>query len=294
MLHGLHLTFTGRAGHERSSRPVLHLSNKDIQQSPWKSATNQKTNRSWLAGTILDGTTPMLRRSRKEKMKTFGPWLNRSMLSKRLNTIVTAIATPVRPCNNNFFHVVTLLTGAGTHARTQGIVKATLVTEKNLPKHLKQSMFAEEREWPVLCRYSSEPGDPGLDVSISSSCIWLQSADKEQDRIPQPRGFAMKVFDVHGEFFDAGKDIPTQDIEFNSTPALDLANARVTREIIDLRIKYGNNQPELYKHLEARSDTDLQKFRDQVRNTHLESTRQYSQTAYRFGDCHEILPGPKF
>jgi hypothetical protein len=66
----------------------------------------------------------------------------------------------------------------------------------------------------------------------------------------------MKVSDVHGDFFDDGKDIPTQDIEFNSTPALDLANARVTREIIDLRIKYGNNQPELYKHLEARSDAD--------------------------------------
>jgi hypothetical protein len=49
----------------------------------------------------------------------------------------------------------------------------------------------------------------------------------------------MKVFDVHGDFLDEGKDIPTQDIEFNSTPALDLANARVTREIIDLRIKYG-------------------------------------------------------
>jgi hypothetical protein len=47
----------------------------------------------------------------------------------------------------------------------------------------------------------------------------------------------MKVFDVHGDFFDEGKDIPTQDMEFNSTPALDLASARVTREIIDLRIK---------------------------------------------------------
>jgi hypothetical protein len=70
----------------------------------------------------------------------------------------------------------------------------------------------------------------------------------------------MKVFDVHGDFFDEGKDIPTQDIEFNSTPALDLANARVTREIIDLRIKYGNNQPELYKHLEARNDTICRNF----------------------------------
>ena len=95
----------------------------------------------------------------------------------------------------------------------------------------------------------------------------------------------MKVFSVDGDFLEAGKGIPTQDIEFNSTPALDLADAKTTREIIDLRIKYGNNQPELYKHLEARPDTDLQKFRDTVRNTHLESTRQYSQTAYRFGDC---------
>ena len=84
--------------------------------------------------------------------------------------------------------------------------------------------------------------------------------------------------------FDAGKDCPTQDIEFNSAPALDLANAKTTREIIDLRIKYGNNQPELHKHLETRKDTVLQKFRDTVRNTPLESTGQYSQTAYRFGD----------
>ncbi|EHY56171.1 hypothetical protein ABEF92_005439 [Exophiala dermatitidis] len=134
----------------------------------------------------------------------------------------------------------------------------------NLPAHLKQSMFAEEREWPVLCRYSSEPGDPGLD-----------------DRIPQPRGFAMKVFDVHGEHFDAGKGLhlSTQDIEFNSTPALDLADAKTTREIIDLRIKFGNNQAELYKQLDARKDTELQKARDAVRNTHLESTGQHSQTA---------------
>ena len=94
----------------------------------------------------------------------------------------------------------------------------------------------------------------------------------------------MKVFNVYGDMFDAGKDFPTQDIEFNSTPALDIADAKTSREIIDLRIKFGNNQPELYKHLEARDDTDLQKYRDTVRNTHLESTRQYSQTAYRFGD----------
>ena len=93
----------------------------------------------------------------------------------------------------------------------------------------------------------------------------------------------MKVFNVHGEMFEGGDEIPTQDIEFNSTPALDLADAKTTKEIIDLRMKHGGDQKELYKHLENRKDTDLQKFRDSVRNTHLEATRQYSQTPYRFG-----------
>lgn len=51
----------------------------------------------------------------------------------------------------------------------------------------------------------------------------------------------MKVFNVPGEMFEAGKDVPTHDIEFNSTPALDLADAKTTKEIIDLRIKYGGN-----------------------------------------------------
>ena len=76
-------------------------------------------------------------------------------------------------------------------------------------------MFAEEREWPVLCRYSSEPGDPGLDVSLSCDSMFVETDPSPQDRIPQPRGFAMKVFDVHGEMLDAGKGIPTQDIEFS-------------------------------------------------------------------------------
>ena len=94
----------------------------------------------------------------------------------------------------------------------------------------------------------------------------------------------MKIFGVTGQMFPEGAECPTQDIEFNSTPALDLADAKTTKEIIDLRLKYGGDQAELYKHLEKRSDTALQKARDSVRNTHLESTRQYSQTAYRFGD----------
>jgi hypothetical protein len=53
----------------------------------------------------------------------------------------------------------------GTHARTQGIVKGTFIVSNDLPQHLKQSeLFERGAEYPVACRYSSEPGDPGLDV----------------------------------------------------------------------------------------------------------------------------------
>lgn len=94
----------------------------------------------------------------------------------------------------------------------------------------------------------------------------------------------MKLFNVKGDMFEAGAAFPTQDIEFNSTPALDLADAKTTREIIDLRIKYGGDPKELYSHLEKRGDCPLQTARDKVYNTHLEATRQYSQTAFRFGE----------
>ncbi|KAI9714353.1 MAG: hypothetical protein M1820_000314 [Bogoriella megaspora] len=157
---------------------------------------------------------------------------------------------------------------SGTHARTHGIIKGKMIVSNDLPPHLKQTeLFSKGGEFPLAARYSTEPGDPGLD-----------------DRIPQPRGFAIKVFDVHGDMFDAGKDYPTHDIEFNSTPALDLADTKTTKEIIGLRIAHGADKKKLYEELEKRDDTSLQKARDEVRNTHLESTRQYSQTAYRFGD----------
>lgn len=94
----------------------------------------------------------------------------------------------------------------------------------------------------------------------------------------------MKVFNVKGEKFDLGNDYPTQDIEFNSTPALDLADAKTAKEIVDLRIKHVNNMDALKAALNERDDAPLQMARYQTPNTHMESTRFYSQTAYRFGD----------
>lgn len=94
----------------------------------------------------------------------------------------------------------------------------------------------------------------------------------------------MKLFGVEGEMFEEGRDAPTQDMEFNSIPFLDLADARRAKEILSLRLKHGEDIAGLYKELDTRPDGELIKSQDKVRSTHLESTRQYSQTAYRFGN----------
>ena len=147
-----------------------------------------------------------------------------------------------------------LLNGVlSTHGRTQGLVRGKLIVG-DLPPHFAQTeLFSTPGGFPIAMCYSPEPGDSGLD-----------------DRIPQPCGLGMKVFNVRGEMFDTRKDFPTQDIKFNSTTALDLADAETTKKIINLRIKCGGYKKELYKHLEGRKDTELQKVRDEVRNTHLD------------------------
>ena len=75
----------------------------------------------------------------------------------------------------------------GTHARTQGLVKGKLVVLDNLPQHLRQSMFTRAGEYPVVCRYSSEPGDPGLDVR-SPALIPAQRADTLRTAYPSHEG----------------------------------------------------------------------------------------------------------
>ena len=62
----------------------------------------------------------------------------------------------------------------------------------------------------------------------------------------------MKVFNVQGEMFEPDKDFPTQDIEFNSTPALYLADAKTTKEILGLGLKHGYNTTEQDSKIEER------------------------------------------
>lgn len=85
----------------------------------------------------------------------------------------------------------------------------------NLPAHLAQSMFANPSKHPVALRFSSEP------------------TDMVPDNVPQPRGLGLKIFNVEGrKLRPDGQDPKTQDIEFNSSPILELGNAVTCRDIV--------------------------------------------------------------
>jgi hypothetical protein len=125
----------------------IQRSNGLERRSQWIPATTQRTRRSCLGGITSNGATRMLRRSQREKPKIFRQW-------QQINAIHKAQYNRHRHCYSGMDEKLTsrcrVADVAGTHARTQGIVKRTLV-EKNLPTRLKQSMFAGEKEWPVLC-----------------------------------------------------------------------------------------------------------------------------------------------
>jgi hypothetical protein len=66
------------------------------------------------------------------------------------------------------------------HAKSHGILAGELRIEPDLPAHLAQGLFAAPRTYPVIVRFSTSPGE------------------LRTDRVPAPRGMAIKVIGVDG------------------------------------------------------------------------------------------------
>ena len=86
------------------------------------------------------------------------------------------------------------------HAKSHGLLEGELTVLK-LPEHLAQGIFAEPRTYPVVLRFSTNPGDI-LDDSVSS-----------------PRGLALKVIGVAGERLPGSEGANTQDFVMVNAPA---------------------------------------------------------------------------
>jgi hypothetical protein len=89
------------------------------------------------------------------------------------------------------------------HAKSHGVLRGVLSVYQNLPEPLRQGVFASPRDYPVIVRFSSAPGDI------------------RDDRAPAPRGMAIKLIGVEGKHALPGReDDVTQDFLLVNLPTI--------------------------------------------------------------------------
>ena len=79
------------------------------------------------------------------------------------------------------------------HAKSHGVVVGTLQVLPGLPPELRQGLFATETTYPVVFRFSTNPGD------------------MLADNVSSPRGLAIKVLNVEGDKVPNHSGATTQD-----------------------------------------------------------------------------------
>ncbi len=87
------------------------------------------------------------------------------------------------------------------HAKSHGVLRATLVVHPDLPPALAQGLFAKPGEYDAVLRFSTNPGDI-LDDSVST-----------------PRGLAIKIIGVEGPRLPGSESDTTQDFVLVNAPA---------------------------------------------------------------------------
>jgi hypothetical protein len=87
------------------------------------------------------------------------------------------------------------------HAKSHGLLQGEMRVLDGLPGPLAQGAFAHPRAYPVVLRFSTNPGDI-LDDSVST-----------------PRGLALKIIGVEGERLPGSEGAATQDFVMQNAPA---------------------------------------------------------------------------
>lgn len=94
------------------------------------------------------------------------------------------------------------------HAKSHGLLQGELRVLDGLSPELAQGVFARPGTYPVVLRFSTNPGDI-LDDDVSS-----------------PRGLAVKVIGVEGERLEGSRDDRTQDFVMVNAPAFAAPDAQ--------------------------------------------------------------------
>jgi hypothetical protein len=159
------------------------------------------------------------------------------------------------------------------HAKSHGILAGELRVEPDLPEHLAQGLFAAPRSHPVIVRLSTSPGD-------------LRS-----DRVPFPRGLAIKVIGVEGlRAIDDGAT--TQDFLLVNHPTLPFGTVGEYARLQKL-LERQRRQSDLYQRVTRLGARVLTRLRIPLpraaeilatANHHILGETFHSMAALRYGD----------
>lgn len=94
------------------------------------------------------------------------------------------------------------------HAKSHGLLTAEIAVPPGLPEHLRYGAFAKAGTYPLVTRFSTNPGDL-LDDSVTV-----------------PRGLAIKIIGVEGERLPGSADARTQDFVMVNGPVFSAPDAR--------------------------------------------------------------------
>jgi len=164
------------------------------------------------------------------------------------------------------------------HAKSHGIVKGELVVPADLPAHLRQGLFAKAGSYPVIVRFSTAPGD-------------LQS-----DRVPSPRGMAIKVLGLDGDKLLPDDDTRNQDLLLVNHPVIPFGHVKAYWDTQQLLEKSDGSPESLLRFAAAlaRGATQLLKAAHidvpasieaiGTTNHHILGETFHSMAALRFGE----------
>lgn len=113
----------------------------------------------------------------------------------------------------------------GAHAKSHGIVKGELAVYGGLAEPLAQGVFARERRYPAIVRFSTAPGDI------------------VPDGVASFRGLALKLLGVDGPKLAEPVDAVTQDFVFFNLPSIPTGDVRSYLEA-QLRLEKVSHAPE--------------------------------------------------
>jgi hypothetical protein len=119
------------------------------------------------------------------------------------------------------------------HAKSHGLLQGELTVPEGLPLELAQGAFAKPGTFPVVMRFSTNPGDI-LD-----------------DKVSTPRGLALKIIGVQGERLPGAEGQVTQDFVMQNALAFTAATPKAFLTTLKALAKTTDKAPGLKQALSA-------------------------------------------